>query len=273
MRHVASESRATLARPSGDTWGYWIPEPSLLVNSESRRERYILNWLRVRPGWLYVLRIRGSVPTRVPPQWWRDFLFELSQPPSTHDNQTRTSKRRILVDQVFHDVFDDKEVALDHQYPVSWFHHRVSRLHDDLCRLIVWELFELGFRHELLAMDRLLVPNTRIDAAEAERDELLAGVFPNRDLYSVAVLPSEGGACTGLCASNIIHRTTALESLRRVVSRWPRCPDRIRSSRPLGTATPRSMLEGLEGDIILFYVQTFFQNAGRAPIVPHMFPL
>ena len=266
MRTVAQLDRSGHAPVS--TWGYWVPEPSLLLNSSTRRERYVMNWLRIRDGWLYLLRSRDTRPTQVPTQWWRDFLYGDPDRPHPHSS-TRNAKRQRLIMQVFGDLFQEDDLNLDTQANAVWFGHRFTAIRPELCPLIMWELFELGFRHELLALDRHLCPNTTGEAAEVSREQLLAGVFPHHDLLVVSMLPKDAA---GLCALLPERRVSCLEVLRRVVSRWPGCPQEIRVHPPLTTMNSRNDIEAVEEMIAIFYVRSFFSCAGRAPLIPHMYP-
>ncbi|KAL7278663.1 hypothetical protein ACG7TL_007664 [Trametes sanguinea] len=166
MRTVAEVDRPGLAKASADLWGYWVPEPSLLLNSATRRERYIMNWLRIRPGWLYLLRCREARPTEVSPQWWRDFLYGETGRLSAADTQTRNSQRLSLVRKVFAWLFTDEDFSLETRAPILWFDYSLASFQPDIAPRVIWELFELGFRYELLALDRLLIPNTAGDAEE-----------------------------------------------------------------------------------------------------------
>lgn len=270
MRVVAHNNRIGPAKASTETWGYWIPEPSLLLNSQSRRERYLHNWLRARHGWLYLLRVRGSAPTRVPPQWWRDFLYSTTSATSpSQEGSSRKAKRKAMISHVFGGVFQDSDINLASCSPVAWFHHRVDALTSDISPLIIWEMFELGFRYELLALDRYLVPVTPDEITEALREDLLSAVFPNGGIYALETLPSEG---TGICAPLIDRRIPALEALRRVIVRWPGCPSHIQTSQ-LGLHVDRHQVLRMEEDIALFYVTTFFEHGGRAPLIPHEHPM
>ncbi|OSC96442.1 hypothetical protein PYCCODRAFT_1379177 [Trametes coccinea BRFM310] len=269
MRTVAEVDRPGLAKASADLWGYWVPEPSLLLNSATRRERYIMNWLRIRPGWLYLLRCREARPTEVSPQWWRDFLYGETGRLSAADTQTRNSQRLSLVRKVFAWLFTDEDFSLETRAPILWFDYSLASFQPDIAPRVIWELFELGFRYELLALDRLLIPNTAGDAEEVRRDELLSTVFRNRDLYALQALPDRG---IGLCASWARGRAVATESLRKVVMRWPCCPAIIRGSLPLAPSWDTQDLELMEKEIALFYVRTFFHYSGRAPLVPHQYP-
>ena len=260
------------ARPSTEIWGYFVPEPSLIVNSTARRERYILNWLRIRPAWLYLLNVDGTRPTQVPPQWWRDILYNLGEGPSTANSTTRNSKRRLLIEGVLEGIFQKDEVITEHtpESSITWFQYRVSTPISSLSPLILWELFELGFRYELLALDRLLVPNVGSELFEVSRDDLIASIFPHQDLYALRSLPTQGRS--GLSATLPQCRVNYIEAFRRVVARWPRCPLELRKMEPLALHHGTELIEYVERHVALFYVKTFFEYAGRAPLVPHVCP-
>ena len=269
MQNVADNSRTTRARPSTEIWGYWIPEPSLLINSESRRERYLMNWLHARHGWLYILNARGSSPTRVPPQWWRNFLYNATSKHSPMATASRNAQRNAMIQHVFSGVFPDDDIDLDSRAPVAWFQYRVCDLTPNICPLIVWEMFELGFRYELLALDRYLVPDPSSETAEVIRQDLLSAVFPNKDLYALRTLPPER---IGFCATLINRRIPFLEAFRRIIIRWPGCPSVVRNT-VISLTVNRLEVARLEEDMITFYVRSFFDCAGRAPLVPHDYPI
>ncbi|KAI0371088.1 hypothetical protein BV20DRAFT_965752 [Pilatotrama ljubarskyi] len=69
------------------------------------------------------------------------------------------------------------------QATVSWFSHRLDGFDPSLCPFVLWELFELGFRYELVALDRDLVPPRKGEEFEIERKRLLATVFVHYDLH------------------------------------------------------------------------------------------
>ncbi|KAI0348955.1 hypothetical protein OH77DRAFT_314456 [Trametes cingulata] len=114
---MESTDRTAPAKHPTELWGYWVPEPALLVGpvADERTERYIMNWLRMRPAWLYLLPAwlyllrapRQSVP-RVSAQWWRDYLNGLITP-SNPQNPTRTAQRREKIAKVFSGVLDMKD--------------------------------------------------------------------------------------------------------------------------------------------------------------------
>ncbi|KAH9856322.1 hypothetical protein C2E23DRAFT_722890 [Lenzites betulinus] len=273
---MLSTDRSQPQRPAAEIWGYWIPDPALLLgcSSPERMYRYFSTWLRVRPAWLYLLSNGRSRPTRVATQWWRDFLngdmpAMLENEASESAATTRRAKRLHGIREVFGAVLNINDYTPHDPYTrISWFEYHFSATQTSLCPFIIWEMYELGFRYELLALDRVLVP-PRPDLNEADREELLARVFAQYDLYQLHSLP---GTPVGLAARIPQARARTLEAMRCVLIRWPLCPANIRTAAPLTMATHPDMIKNVEQELADFYVHTFFEYSGRAPLVPHMLP-
>ena len=136
--------------------------------------------------------------------------------------------------------------------------------------MILWEVCELGFRHELLALDRLLVPGRDGHFDEEQREELLGGIFADHSPFCVSELPTQG---RGLSGPTPFHRVSSLESFRRVMVRWPRAPPSMYQSGAITTTLSLSEITSREQELVEFYVNTFFEHSGRAPIVPHAVPM
>ncbi len=257
------------ARPSAEIWGYWIPEPALfLAANEDRANRYFINWLRFRAAWLYLLRVPDARVTSLPRQWWRDVLYGEATHATANDD-TRNGRRAMQIRQVFGEMFTDLDYDLMSTTAVSWHQHRLTGIRKDLCPLIVWELCELGFWHELLALDCLLVPRHEGSSAEETRDELIAHVFADASPYCITTLPKEG---VGLAASLAYRRAPYLEAFRKVLRCWPRSPTLVQADFPITTALSVDEIARRERELVTFYVHTFFEQSGRAPIVPVQVP-
>ncbi|KAI1783517.1 hypothetical protein LXA43DRAFT_903422, partial [Ganoderma leucocontextum] len=261
--------RSDRAKPAPEIWGYWIPEPALLLGPKdpARLQRYVMNWLRAQPVWLYMLQIPGSGAVKVSTQSWRNFLNGVPDDPKSF---TKTGKRAYEIKQIFGRVFSEAEVNPSAQGKVSWHQHSLTDVDDQMGRLIVWETFELGFRYELWAMDRFMRP-MESPADETARAARLAAVFPARSLWVVPYLPSKD--TWGLFAPLPHRRINYLNALREVLRFWPRCPPAIKQASSLQTGDSVEAIQELEMWLALFYTQTFFDASGRAPIVPHSYPL
>ncbi|KAH9929902.1 uncharacterized protein BXZ73DRAFT_47780 [Epithele typhae] len=273
---MESADRSCPQCPSDQIWGYWVPEPALLLgpSMEERVRLYIMSWLRIRPAWLYLLPLPDSPVTKVRPQWWRDILNNC-QFSAEAEPDSRREKRQKDISAIFGVILDCNKAILPAGEHVGWFDHRVSmgRIQGSNAKIILYEIFELGFRYELLALDRILHPMPNQQDAEIIREQRLAEVFAGRDLYR---LHEEPKTFAGLGAEDPQDpvRVRCLEALRRVVSEWPLCPpDIVVPAFPIGVASPLHAIRDMERKVAAFYIKSFFTYAGRAPLVPHRFPL
>ncbi|TBU28874.1 hypothetical protein BD311DRAFT_662634 [Dichomitus squalens] len=268
---MSTVDRSMPARAADQLWGYWIPEPALLLGAkdEARQIRYLTNWVRARPIWLYLLRVPGSRACQVGPQLWRTFLNGVPEDPTS---TTRNGKRIFAIKNVFGEVVADDQFDPETDAPVDWHGTRFQRVPETLAPGIIWEVFELGFRYELLALDRYLRPSkSQSRPDEALREDLLANVFSGSWLRAVDTLPSAHSP--GLFAALPQRRVSALNAFRMVLMRWPGCPSSITSASPLQFSDSTETILELERHLAMFYVDTFFFYSGRAPIVPHLYPL
>ncbi|KAI0711246.1 hypothetical protein C8Q76DRAFT_623114, partial [Earliella scabrosa] len=250
-------------------WGYWIPEPGLLVGPQEpiRVERYLMNWLRVREAWLYKLRMSDLRAPNVSSQSWRTFFNGVPDDPTNH---TRSGRRIREIQSIFGDSFGEATLDPSTQAPVCWFQHVISRVSDSIAPVVLWEMFELGFCYELLALDRFLRPMfCRRD--EARREESLSKIFPGNDIHAVVTLPTVDSC--GLFARNPHRRVQALNAFRDILLRWAWCPAEIIHSPPLRSGSTIEDITTMEHSLASFYVSQFFNAAGRAPLVPHLAPL
>ncbi|KAI0691927.1 hypothetical protein C8T65DRAFT_711460 [Cerioporus squamosus] len=257
-------------RPDTEVWGYWIPEPALLLcpKTEDRRDRYIMTWLRLRAGWLYLLHLPDVPVTSVPTQWWRDILYGPTGRTELDPSKLNT-RCWEEIKKVFGTVFQEADLDSNQSDPVWWCGHRFRAVDPELCPKIIWEMFDLGFRYELLALDRLFVPSRKDLHGERKRVDMLAAIFPGHHLFSIPELPDAG---VGLSARVPHHRVPYLEAFRRVVSRWPSCPTSLHDSTPFATTMSNEEIIAREKVLVKYYVDTFFAQSGRAPIVPHEYP-
>ena len=130
-------------------------------------------------------------------------------------------------------------------------------------RSLLWELYELNFRHELYALDRVLVPNlwTASDQASLAHQALFYSIFPG-STWSEPDLPEE---------SSKAGSTINMNNFRELLSVWPGAPHRLRFPAELD-----SRGDTAEWDLFLsaaqFYIQTAFDHFGRQPSLPRLHP-
>ncbi|KAM5531078.1 hypothetical protein V8D89_015243 [Ganoderma adspersum] len=264
-RAMQDVDRTKKARDPEDIWSYWIPEPALLVSANPAKvERYVLNWLRARPSWLYVLWVPGSVATKVGTQAWRQFL---NGEPEESSATSSAGRREFEIREIFGAVFADADFAAQETGPIDWHEHSISQLSDDVAPKILWEIFELGFRYELLAIDRFLRPkHTRQD--RSLQDDFVGRAFPEGVVHTVPSLPSRHA--TGFFATLPHRRINALNAFKDILAQWPGCPSSIKQQDFLRLSDPPSVIEEVEFQLASFYVNMFFHLSGRVPIVPHL---
>ncbi|KAI0336918.1 hypothetical protein BDW22DRAFT_1433741 [Trametopsis cervina] len=249
-------------------WGYWIPDPVLVTTSGSvdRRKRYVLNWLKIRDAWYYITRdarYRRPLPTR----WWRVYLDE-GPHPQTETGGKSKAKERSHVMKILALVFSTQNIRAGDIQPM-WFGRPVADVDDQLCREVAWEISEMAFRTELLMLDLKFYHAHADPALSAQRIEYMQQIFPGgRQLYLTS-LPT---ANIGLASQDPLVRAKSLEPLRRLMLTWPGVPDPIRSSQSLDTLDDSAFVRRMERVMAEFYVNTFYQQSGRAPVLPRRFP-
>ncbi|PIL34351.1 hypothetical protein GSI_03126 [Ganoderma sinense ZZ0214-1] len=276
-RAMRAVDRSAPALPATELWGYWIPEPALLLGPKDpvRARHYLFNWILAQPVWLYMLQVPGSGAVKVAPQSWRDFLRGVI--PDEPSSTTMTGRRAFEIKQVFGRVFADNDLvtadaeAGEGVREAEWHGGRLTldAFNARIAPCIVWEVFELAFRYELLALDRALRPMATTDDI-VQREARVARVFPAGSLWAVSRLPD--GDSWGLFTSLPHRRINALNALREILTSWMRCPPEIRNAEPLQLSDSVETIEQMELWLALFYTQMFFDISGRAPIVPHRWP-
>ncbi len=265
---LAQVDRSQPVRGPSETWPYWIPEPGLVIGSQDaqRQRKYIINWVRARPIWLSLLQVPDRPTPVVNSQGWRIYLNGV---PAEAAVATCTGRRRKAIKEVFGAILEDEDIEPGDSRPVQWHGMRFSEVPEALCPWVVWELHELAFRYELVALDRVCQPPKTFEQ-EGEAEDRVASVFPDQSLWSVTRLP--GADESGLFARVSQRRVGALNALRDILVRWPGTPIALMNAPDLTIQDPGDTVAEIERIIAKFYVETFFTIAGRPPIVPHFLP-
>ncbi|KIO10371.1 hypothetical protein M404DRAFT_21322 [Pisolithus tinctorius Marx 270] len=133
---------------------------------------------------------------------------------------------------------------------------------------ILWDLYEHNFHFELVALDCLLVPALWLNV-ESEWLDQVRQIFPGDSELTMFAEPFPVKD-QGLAS---LEPQTKLEYVKRfqtLLASWPGfLPD-------LGTSLPSSAspvcVWAVEKWLVLFYVQSFFNNFGHLPIILHLIP-
>lgn len=263
------ETRVTHRLPAG----YRYPEPTVFANvgAPASRKRYLANWLALRPTWL--ARIAAE-PTVLPtPPMWRMFLN--SQPGDT-TSTTRAGAKKAEARAFFADALGDvpdgaSTWAGDATVGFRGTAVQIASLADPplpLVHAVLWELAELSFRSDLLALDKALVPQLW-DAPIREAQYL--AVFSSEVIGGTwdTPLPQQHQGLFWGALSNPRALDFA-DAFRLLLSAWPSAPRGI--EEPLLVTIPQNELQKKVNMLMEFYVQTFFFSTGRPPVVPRGYP-
>ena len=270
---------------SGVDRGYRVPEPALLVSGQTpeRRQLFITNWLAIRPLW--ISRLDHDPPAQFPyPQLWREILHkappkeELEAASSSSLGKKSAKGRKLAV----LDIFGDVAAAMVQgstfapTQTVAWRseHIPIASLSDPpphLIKAILWEIYEIGWRYELCALDQVLFPWLWAEHRR-ERLSLMHAIFPGSSglvLWSEA-LPSKPGdlGLTDSFANNV----RVLRSLCVLLSTWPGAHPSFSCLPSFTGQSKQAQAFEIVSRACDFYVQTFFDHFGRPPLLPHHFP-
>ncbi|KAG1883232.1 hypothetical protein F4604DRAFT_1920416 [Suillus subluteus] len=218
--------------------GYRFPEPALLItpSSPERKKLFVANWLAARPLW--ISRVDHNPPERFPsPQLWRDFLNSSpSGEPSTIASSssagpTAAAMRKQAATQIFgEDLQDTQGTTWAIGENVQWRNMTISII--SLCnpplrlmRLILWELYKLNFRYELLALDRVMA-RASWEESQHNRRDLLYSIFPEEGGFVMwsSSLPDDD---SGLWGRRIIDAFPCVDNFCKLLSCWEDSPPHL----------------------------------------------
>jgi hypothetical protein len=245
---------------------YALPEPALFVTpaDEKKRISFLMTWLKCRVAWLW--RLDSGSQVAMKSQMWRDLL-------GMNYNQiakegTSAGKRRDQIHKVMGKDVEKTGVSLSSlsdNEPAVWQGEKLTNNTmppTNTVREILWELYELNFRFEFLALD------LRLSQQDSSLD--IATVFPGSEGSVTRVRISSTNY--GLVADDWKTRLPSIMALVTCMCSWnvEQVPQTFKAAvgREWSTITKEEMLR-LEEAAASFYVQKFFDNFGRAAIVPH----
>ncbi|EJD54896.1 hypothetical protein AURDEDRAFT_119243 [Auricularia subglabra TFB-10046 SS5] len=186
---------------------------------------------------------------------------------------TNAAESRVLSGEedfaVFRSYIDQLGVNFE-GFSLPPFHWKLTKwLDDGLQALVVWELAELEFRHELFALDELLRA-LYPDALELhgipaqERRSQLSACFGWGDLK-----PDLERAGTFSASSGTSDTYKALRALFEFMTVWPRSEDFLRIP---SSGWEEDMVDALAEAVWRFYVQTYYDYRCQYPPMPREKP-
>lgn len=272
---------------------YVFPDPGLILsttNSE-RGIRYLKNWVKSREAWLYIANSPNRNPVALSLQIWRDLLYhgfatgERKEIPAVTLARIQGwvkgygwsvgSNGDIQLDA----CAPAEEEEFDMDLPLEW-NGEVLQWGDDefatdgTVQKVLWELYELNFRSELLTMDyELANAHHQTPESSAEREDFVAKCFNGGDEQDFCWFrPHLSSANSGLTDPDFTLRHPFVVNLANVMRTWDVSLPSVLASithivdRP--HLTEKEMYS-LEVKVASLYCQTCYDVRGRPPVTPH----
>ncbi|KAF8833717.1 hypothetical protein BDN67DRAFT_1017251 [Paxillus ammoniavirescens] len=253
--------------------GYRYPEPTVFANvgAPASHKRYLANWLALRPAWFAHITAKPTVlPT--PPMWCSFLNSQLGDAASTTKAGIKKTEARVFFANALGDVPDGASTwAGDATVGFCGTTVQIASLADPplpLVHTILWELAELSFWLDLLALDKALVPQLWEAPTRQAQYSAIFSLEVIGGTWDTPLPQQHEGLFWG-----VLNNPRALgfaDAFRFLLSGWPSAPQGI--EEPLLVSTPQNELQKKVNMLMEFYVQTFFFSTGRPPIVSRGYP-
>jgi hypothetical protein len=221
---------------------YVFPDPGLFLSTEMDQcgIHYLKNWVNSREAWLYIANSPNHNPVALALQTWYDLLYHGF---STGERKAIPPKTLARIQEMVNgfgwSVGSDGDIQLDDcapavedddfemDVPLVWNGEDLQWGDDEFAtdgtvQKVLWELYELNFRSELLAMDFDLA-NAHYETPEssAEREDFMAKCFDGGDEPNFCWFrPYLSSANHGLTDPDVAHRHPFVVNLANVMRTW-----------------------------------------------------
>ncbi|THU84850.1 hypothetical protein K435DRAFT_564304, partial [Dendrothele bispora CBS 962.96] len=139
-----------------------LPESLLSSNSEQTQAYLIATWIKLRPLFLWLLSNAGSNPLNLKGHQWRSILDLGHGLQYNKGSGTATSQKHKEMEKLLRQHLADRRHRVDltlETIPTADVNWRDEALSQDrlprpeVAREILWELYEINFRMELMTLD------------------------------------------------------------------------------------------------------------------------
>ncbi len=238
--------------------GYAFPDPGLFVYaSTTRQSTYFRQWEHYRDALIYRVASSTSNASPVRPQVWRELLAmpfkkEHTQTIKAHDTMLDMMGAALQVPRP------------DIRSPTT---HTDEPFDVNQGRYLIWELCELNFRLELLAIDAHLTRSLVSDDTDFQlkRQNAILKLFPGESLVP---LPFHSVGSVSFHSTSWKERCIVLEAFRKIMSEWE-VPLVFEAKGLLDPSDDNASLK-VEKALVKHYAQTFFDHFGRPPVLPRI---
>ncbi|SJK98907.1 uncharacterized protein ARMOST_02183 [Armillaria ostoyae] len=261
----ADKSRCHPEARIGEANGYIFPRPDIFVNTQSDIKMHTIMqaWLRLRPSLLARVSCTAYSAQPLPHQAWRTVLNIdwLTKKRHEHPSNlpTKSRKRQDQAVDFLAGCNGEMKISTDFNLsgPVFWNGEEYSTLSDNDRREVLWELAELNFRFEMVALDARAAQNG------GNLHLLLCSIPYGKTMPFVSV--DIGSANHGLGHPSWQQRAPYVFALMNAMRSWRDCPQLLMDKRNGYTEEEFLMLER---EMAKFYVESFFCFFGHAPVIP-----
>ncbi|KAJ6593045.1 hypothetical protein B0H19DRAFT_1055696 [Mycena capillaripes] len=236
---------------------YVFPEPALLVSSpdESRRQLLLYNYQLMRDALLYRLGDPTDPHHPLSAQTWRDILqgkvTKQGRPGSMAESRT------MDIEAVLGPAMDSCGIGKEELIKFSSDLTQIPRTTINRAREMLWEIAEMNFRHELLALDQR--------ASGLDRPEACKECFPGQTLIGMDISESK----QGFAAEDPMEQLPYLLRLTGLMCDWRHLPrSGAISEAALRLEWSSSQVCQLEGAVAKYYTTCFYEYFGRPAVIP-----
>ena len=137
---------------------------------------------------------------------------------------------------------------------------------------VQWELYEMNWRSELLAIDLRLARNSNGAIDHVAKRKSIVGSIWGRNNTGIILFPTDDTDHKNIFSTNAVLeiKWEVYNNFRTMLSAWPNFPQNISDKNIDNMGSLQ--LHSLSKDLFRFYVQSFFAEFHRLPILPRLPP-
>jgi hypothetical protein len=271
---------------AGKYEAYVFPDPRWFLNAtESRCARLLKNWLKSRQTWIWrASHSQSGVPTMSITLWKEALHLGFGSGAKVTLTSSKGQHIKKMLEHFGCTLSPDGSLQLPSaglpgetvtQGEPIWKQKTIACTDSELPKdsvvtEVMWELYELNFRFDLLMLDQILTGSLRWSVEKRlERQRKVERCFYEGDgVHYLLAHPVVPAINTGLASDSTEVRHTYVVKLARLILDWNTpIPTTISSlvNKTLGLTDMRNF----EVAVAEFYCQTFYNKIGRAPLTPH----
>jgi hypothetical protein len=178
--------------------------------------------------------------------------------------EARSAKARDHAKQLLGPALEDLDISLNEPSPEA---AEPSPTTNPETQQILWQLTEINFRFEFLALDKRASTSHQSDD---QRQELIRECFGGGSLLCADIHLAN----TGLGSEDWRGRLPILQMFRRLMKDWdgPKPMPLLLEDLPSVIEYQEGEVSELENAVAQFYTDSFFRFFGRAAIIPAHLP-